>query len=177
MAKQNEKEGKRPGVVIYFDIRPALEMLPLAERGELFTAILAFAEDGVIPDFTGALAMAWAFIRPKLERDNNAYAERCIQRRYAAYCKKAKASGIEPIPMDEWEREIGSDNEMDISLSDVSGPLQTITPNKPKHEPQQNQAKTISGSGIGKGSGENPNDQEDFETKKQKAMNMLQNFK
>lgn len=55
--------------VLYHDIREPVEMLTDEERGKLFSAILNYSEYGELPDFKGALQMAFAFIRTALDRD------------------------------------------------------------------------------------------------------------
>jgi len=55
--------------VLYHDIREPVEMLTDEERGKLFSAILNYSEYGEQPAFSGALQMAFAFIRTALDRD------------------------------------------------------------------------------------------------------------
>ena len=55
--------------VLYHDIREPVDMLTDEERGKLFSAILNYSEYGELPDFKGALQMAFAFIRTALDRD------------------------------------------------------------------------------------------------------------
>ncbi len=138
MARQNEKEGKRPGVLIYFDIRPALEMLTLSERGELFTAILAFAEDGEIPTFAGSLGMAWAFIRPQLEADAKRYRKTVVQNTYSSYCAKEKRAERKPMDFELWLEYEGIDanwnrvvpNDTERNPNSEYSPLQSTIENK-----------------------------------------------
>lgn len=92
----------RPGIMLYFDILEPLKVLPDADKGRLFIAILEYGQFGVIPEFDGMLAMAWGFIKPKLDRDGVAYENTTAQRKYAAFCKKLKARGIEKIEFEEW---------------------------------------------------------------------------
>ena len=66
-------EAMQPGVMFYFEVRPCLAHLTDAEKGRLFEAILAYGENGTVPDFQGALAVAWDFIMPRLDRDREAY--------------------------------------------------------------------------------------------------------
>lgn len=47
----------------------------MEQRGELFTAILDYSENGAIPSFTGELRMAFAFIRSSLDRNAVAWEE------------------------------------------------------------------------------------------------------
>ena len=55
-------------IVLSYDLRQPLELLSYEERGRLFTAILDYLESGRAPGFTGALAMAFCFIRQDLDR-------------------------------------------------------------------------------------------------------------
>ena len=72
-------EGKK-SLVLYHDIREPLEQLTMEQRGELFTAILDYSENGVIPDFAGELKMAFAFIRSAIDRDAVAWEEKRVKR-------------------------------------------------------------------------------------------------
>jgi len=72
---------KQPGVLLYFDVRPSLKRFSLEEKGRLFEAILDFGEYGVVPELDGALAVAWDFIQPRLEKDRDRYVENCEKHR------------------------------------------------------------------------------------------------
>ena len=61
--------GKKDSFVLYHDIRAPLTLLNDAERGKLFLAILDYSENGIIPDFSGGLGMAFAFLREAIDRD------------------------------------------------------------------------------------------------------------
>lgn len=98
----------RPGVMLYFDIRPAIQRLTMEQRGELFTAIMDFAELGNVPELDGVLGMCFDLIRPKIERDGERYKEVRAQRRYAVYCRDTKKSGNDPISFEEW---LSNDNQ------------------------------------------------------------------
>ena len=67
----------RPGIMLYFDVRPCLKRLTMEQQGELFNAILDFGENGVVPSFDGVLGVAWDFIMPRLVRDNERYEKPC----------------------------------------------------------------------------------------------------
>lgn len=77
-------EKRQPGVMLYFDIRPCLTRLTMDEQGQLFRAILDYGEDGTEPNFDYMLGIAWDFIKPRLERDRERYAERIRQCEEAA---------------------------------------------------------------------------------------------
>lgn len=79
--------GKRPGVMLYFDVRPSLRRLSDEEKGRLFEAILDYGENGVIPAFEDRLGVAWDFIQPKIDADSQRYQKITGSRRDAAYAR------------------------------------------------------------------------------------------
>lgn len=81
-----EKENKRPGVMIYFEVRDSLKFLSLEDKGKLFDAILEYGEFGAVPEFDGMLGVAWAFMKPKLDADAERYWDTVQKRR----CKCGK---------------------------------------------------------------------------------------
>lgn len=92
----------RPGIMLYFDIREPLRVLPDADKGRLFDAILEYGEHGTIPEFDGMMALAWGFIKPKLDRDAVEYANTVSKRQYAAFCRELKKKGAVEITFEEW---------------------------------------------------------------------------
>lgn len=64
--------GKRPGIMLYFEVRPALRRLSDEEKGRLFEAILDYGENGILPIFDGCLGVAWDFIQPRIDADSQA---------------------------------------------------------------------------------------------------------
>lgn len=78
-------KGKRPGVVIYFDLRPGFKRLSFEEKGHLLDALLDYGELGIEPEFDDALlSLAWDFIRPRLDADEERYRKRCEKAQDAA---------------------------------------------------------------------------------------------
>ena len=61
----------------YLDYKKPLEQLTDAECGKLLRAMFEYEETGALPDFTGALAMAFSFISAQMDRDRAAYEEKC----------------------------------------------------------------------------------------------------
>lgn len=118
----------RPGILLYFDLLEPLKMLPDVDKGRLFVAILEYGQFGIIPEFDGMLAMACGFIKPKLDRDGVAYESTTAQRKYAAFCKKLKARGLEKITLEEWM--LLSDYERERLLTTVNecNPTTTVSP-------------------------------------------------
>lgn len=71
---------EKKSFVLYHDIREPIEQLSMEQRGELFTAILDYSENGTLPAFTGELRMAFAFIRSSLDRDAAAWEAKRVKR-------------------------------------------------------------------------------------------------
>lgn len=82
----------RPGVMFYFDVRPCIKRLSESEKGRLFEAILDYAQYGVIPEMEGMLGVAWDFIQPKIDRDNEKY-EMVVEQRKTAGRKGGRPRG------------------------------------------------------------------------------------
>ena len=109
----------RPGIMLYFDILEPIRVLPDADKGRLLVAMLEYGQSGTVPEFTGMLALAWGFVKPKLDRDGETYENAKVQRRYAAFCKKRTAMNLPKVPFEEWlnltndekERMVTTDNE------------------------------------------------------------------
>lgn len=106
--KDDGKE--KPGVLIYFDIREPLEILNMEQRGELLTAILDYAADGIAPTFEDSLLrMAWTIVRRGIDRDDTQYRTTILRRKYAAYCRYEKEADRTPLAFDEWLHESDDD--------------------------------------------------------------------
>ena len=87
---------EKKSFVLYHDIRTPLELLTDEQRGKLFIALLNYSEYDELPDFDGALLMAFASIRMSLDRDAEAWAEKRAKRaeagRSGGLAKVANAS-------------------------------------------------------------------------------------
>lgn len=92
----------KPGVMFYFDVRPCIKRLSIEEKGQLFEAILDYAEFEKVPDLDGALGVAWDFIQPKLDQDAKRYIKQVAQKQYATFVREAKKRGEVPMLFEEW---------------------------------------------------------------------------
>lgn len=84
---------KRPGVMLYFEIRDAVDELSDAETAKLFRSILNYAQFGEVPDFSGedrVLRIIWANVQRSIDRDTERYEATC-EARAAAGAKGGKA--------------------------------------------------------------------------------------
>ena len=77
-------EKERPGVMLYFDLRPCLKRLSNEEKGLLFEALMDYAQYGELPELDGMTGIAWDFIRPRIDRDAERYEEMVELKRRAA---------------------------------------------------------------------------------------------
>lgn len=92
----------RPGIMLYFDILEPIRVLPDADKGRLLVAMLEYGQSGTVPEFEGMLALAWGFVKPKLDRDSEEYNRTILKRQYAAFCRDRKKKGEPEITFDEW---------------------------------------------------------------------------
>ena len=93
---------QRPGVMLFFDVRPALKRLTIEERGQLFEAILDYGELGLLPEFEGGLGIVWDFIQPRIDQDAARYADKVLKNKYSAYVREAKKADIQPAEFETW---------------------------------------------------------------------------
>ena len=125
----------RPGIMLYFDILEPIRVLPDADKGRLLVAMLEYGQSGTVPVFDGMLALAWGFVKPKLDRDDESYEEAKVQRKYAAFCKKRNALNLTKIPFEEWlamdengrQRMTTEDNEPLRAVNSVASRYPTTT--------------------------------------------------
>ncbi len=94
----------RPGIMLYFDILEPIRVLPDAEKGRLLVAMLEYGQSGMLPDFDGMLALAWGFVKPKIDKDEEEYKNSILRRQYATTCRERKKKGEPEISFDEWMR-------------------------------------------------------------------------
>lgn len=110
---------ERPGFMFYFDTTPALDRLSDVEAGQLFRALLHYAQFGELPTLDGLAGFAFDLLRPRLDRDRQSYEDRCEKNRYTAYAREAKRRGEEPVDFETWRlSETGDDTSHDVTERD-----------------------------------------------------------
>lgn len=145
----------RPGIMLYFDILEPIRVLPDADKGRLLVAMLEYGKSGTVPEFEGdlGLTLAWGFVKPKIDKDEEAYKDSVIQREYAAFCKKRRRLNLSKIPFEEWlslpeyerERLSTSDNELQRAVDFVDSRYPTTTtPTTPSTNTSTNTSTTTS---------------------------------
>ena len=118
---------QKPGVMLYFELRPSLRRLSSRERLALYDAIMDYGEWGVVPDFTGKLAVARDFVQPKLDRDDDNYARKSQVRRYAVYIRESKKDGVLPLPYEQWLASLPETSQPETSNDTNRYPTTTTT--------------------------------------------------
>ena len=69
-------------IMLYYEYREHFECLSDEECGALVKALLAYGEEGTLPEnLTGSARIAFSFIRRQIDRDNEKYDERCEKNR------------------------------------------------------------------------------------------------
>ena len=125
--------GKRPGAMIYFADWRAVRRLSMEQRGELITAIMEFAENGVAQVSDDPLvAVVFDLLSEKVARDAATYRETCINRAYSTYCRECKKDGNEPVDRNTWYQLRSFDTMQDHSES--IGIIQGETETEPETE-------------------------------------------
>lgn len=92
----------RPGVMLYFDMLEPIRVLSDEDKGRLLVAILEYGKEGSLPEFDGMLALAWGFVKPKIDRDLEEYERTVLRRQYATFCRERKKKNEPEISFEEW---------------------------------------------------------------------------
>ena len=93
---------ERPGFMLYFDLMPALDLLKDEEAGRLFRALMAYGQYGELQELSGSEAVAFQMLRPRMDRDRAAYAEKCLKNTYATYVREIRRQGGVPLEYEDW---------------------------------------------------------------------------
>ena len=121
----------RPGIMLYFDILEPIKVLPDADKGRLLVAMLEYGKCGTIPEFDGMLALAWGFVKPKLDKDSEEYNRTILKRQYATFCRDRKRKGEPDISFEEWLMTIDDQSYQVVSHDTKWYPTTATTPSTP----------------------------------------------
>ena len=106
---------KKPGVMVYFDLRGMLKLLPDAEKGKLFEVILEYGETGCVGELTDTLRIVWPLIQRRLDVDSLQYDKKVVKKKYAAYTRWANEHGETVMSYEIWLDAHGYDPECYLS--------------------------------------------------------------
>ena len=107
-----------PGIMLYLEDLEPIKQLCREDQGSLFISILQYGADGTLPQFDGMLAMAWAFVLPRIQRDLKKYHSKVSTKRYGTYCREAVRRGEIPISHELWDL-LGEDQQKHMVSGDV----------------------------------------------------------
>ena len=89
--QEKKNNNERPGFLLYYETLEALGEYSEAETGLFVRAMGEYARYGIIPEFQDrGLRSLWRVVQPALNRDDDAYAERCRKNRYSSYVAVVK---------------------------------------------------------------------------------------
>ena len=63
--------------IMYTEYMEHIEMLEMEQRGVLMTALMCYQMEQELPEMDGMTKMCFSFIKARIDRDNEAYAEKC----------------------------------------------------------------------------------------------------
>ncbi len=92
----------KPGIMMYFEIYPCLEMMTRAEKGDLLEAMMLYGMTGETPKLSGNIKMLWPLLKDRVDRDTNRYNRVVIRNQYASYAKTAAKNGEEKLSYEQW---------------------------------------------------------------------------
>lgn len=118
----------RPGIMLYFDILEPIRVLPDADKGRLLVAMLEYGQSGAVPEFDGMLALAWGFVKPKIDKDSEEYNRTILKRQYATFCRDRKRKGEPDITFEEWLMTIDCQSYQVVSSDIKCYPTTSTTP-------------------------------------------------
>ena len=102
---------RKPGVMVYFELRGMLKLLSDAEKGQLFEAILDYGETGETGELTDTLKIVWPLIQDRLDKDSFQYDKKVVKKKYASYTRWSKEHSETPLPYEDWLDSQGYDVE------------------------------------------------------------------
>ena len=71
----------KKGVIVYYDIIEQLEDFSDEQVGQMFRAIINYDKEGIIPNFTGEMKVAFKFIKLTIDRNKEEYNAKCEKNR------------------------------------------------------------------------------------------------
>ena len=149
----------RPGIMLYFDMLDPIRVLPDADKGRLLVAMLEYGQSGVVPELDGMLALAWGFIKPKIDKDEAEYNLSVLRRQYATVCRERKKKNEPEITFDDWVKSLDTNSNHAPSMmtnDDQWYPTTTTTPSTTTSTPTTTAAAATTITKADDGGGDGP---------------------
>ena len=98
---------KKPGVMIYFNMLPAMRNLSNSDKGILFEAILDYGNNRKLNTLTPRTQILWPLVQQRLDYDEMQYMKAVTKRAYSAYIRWAQYNGETPMDFTTWQEKKG----------------------------------------------------------------------
>lgn len=99
-------------ILLFTEQRAAFDYLSDEDAGKLIKAIYAYADEGTIPNFEGAMMSLFSLVRSQIDRSREAYQKKCEQnRKNSRKRKNLLAKFDEPSTGKENNPSLSTDNE------------------------------------------------------------------
>ena len=95
----------KPGIMMYFEIYPCLELMTREEKGDLLEALMYYGMTGKELELTGNLKLLWPLLKDRVDRDDNRYNRIVVRNQYASYVKSAQSKNQRTLSYEEWMEE------------------------------------------------------------------------
>ena len=117
-------------ILLFTDQRAAIDYLSDEDAGQLFKAILAYADEGNLPDFKGPMMSLFTVIRSQIERSREAYKSKCEKNRSNSMKRKIMQGNSKGVSMDnERNPSLSTDNDRCPPTTTVIHPNPIPKPN------------------------------------------------
>lgn len=95
----------KPGIMLYFELRPCIEQMNPQEKAEMLDALMDYGEYGQTPELSEKLRMLWPLVRQKLDRDTDRYERTVNRNQYALYSRYAARNNQPKLSYDQWKEQ------------------------------------------------------------------------
>ena len=94
---------EKPGVMIHFDMVPAIQTLSKEDKATLIETLLQYGLHKTKPaKLSKKMAVLWPLIQYRLDLDESRYQVTVLKRKYAAYARWEKENGRQPLHYSYW---------------------------------------------------------------------------
>ena len=95
---------EKPGVMVYFDMLPAIQSLSKADKGTLFEIMLEYGLYKTKPtNLSKKLMVIWPLVQQRLDHDDLQYNKTITRRAYSAYVRWAKFHTEDVMDFQTWQ--------------------------------------------------------------------------
>lgn len=122
--------GDAKTILLFTDQRIAMSHLTDEQAGKIFKALYAYADDGALPDFDGAMMSVFTILRSQIERSQEAYREKCEKNRANSWKRKLMQEKSAGLSVDSDRKpSLSTDNDRCPSTTTVILPNLNQSPN------------------------------------------------